>query len=270
MLVGTLDPYYLRQTCLRGIDLGNAWSGPNADAALVAILQSWIEAAQGKLGIQFARQRVRTYPDAGLVLGTDYEIQGEPLTYFAVPPGGTHFVIPLPFANVQSIERVRLFAGTPQGTPTSLALYEVPPAWILFTQKEGILKIHPSLTNAVLQGQRPGFESLYYGYFARTEVPGAWAVDYTIGYGQIPFDVARWITLHAAIDVLAQAGAGADVGHGLGSESLSMDGISESVSYGQGQYGPYSGVVQAYKDELECLNIAQMKARYHGIKVAVW
>jgi len=273
-LIGTLTPQYLRNVYLRGIDLGAAWSGPGAEDALTQILQGVIETAQGKLGIQFQTQRVKTYPDAGLVLGVDYEIEGEPLHWFLSPPAAQHFTIPLPFANVQSIERVRLFYGNPGASPEGKALYTMPPDWILFTQKEGILRINPSITNAVLQNQATGgtagFESIYYAYFRRMEIPGAWAVDYTIGYGRIPLDVARWIGLTAAIQVLGMAGAGVDVGHGLGSESLSQDGITESVSYGQGTYGPYSGLIEAYKSQLECLDIGQLKARYHGIKVAVW
>jgi hypothetical protein len=275
MIVGELTPTYVRETYLRGVDLGQAWSGAGADAALTVLIQTWIEAAQGKLGIQFRRQRVLTYPDADKVFGVDYEIQGEPLTYFRAQPGAQHFVIPLPFANVQSIERVRIFYGNPVGNPQAHWLYEVPAEWILFTQKEGILRINPSITNAVLQtqfvgGGTAGFDSVYYTFYHREAIPGSWAIDYTIGYGQIPLDVAQWIGLNVAMQTLGMAGAGVDVGHGLGSESLSMDGITESISYGQGEYGPYSGLIKTYKDALECLNIGQLKARYHGIKVAVF
>ena len=225
MLIGTLSAQHLQQTYLRGVDLGAAWQGPSADAALETILWAWIEIAQGKLGVQFATQRVRTYPDPGLVLGTDYEIQGEPLTWFPLPPGMAHYAMPLPFAHIQSIERVRLFFGNPGADPTGKARYEVPPQWILFTQKEGILKIVPSTSVPLL----PPLSSLAYDMGAvwgrtRYDLPGVWAVDYTIGYGQVPLDVAHWINLHAAIDVLGQAGTA--LAHGLSSESLSMDGIT--------------------------------------------
>jgi hypothetical protein len=273
--VGTLTSDYLRANYLRGMDLGESWMRPSGDAAMQTLLQTWIEAAQGKLGIQFARQRIKTYPDAGLVLGVDFEIQGEPLTYFQALPGQQHFVIPLPFANVQSIERVRLFYGNPQMNPQTHSLYQVPMDWILFTQKEGILKINPSITNAVLQtqmvgGSTGGFESIYYGYFHRGEIPGAWAVDYTVGYGRIPFDAAHWICLNAAIPVLSLAGMSTGGSHGLASQSLSMDGVSESLAYAQGKYGPYSGVIETYMAELACIDIGNLKMRYHGIKVSVW
>jgi hypothetical protein len=275
MLIALLTQHYLRDTYLRGIDLGAAWQGPSADAAIDSILHALIEDAQGKLGIQFKRQRVLTYPDHGLVLGVDYDIQAEPLTYFKAPPGAQHFIIPLPFANVQSIERVRLFYGNPLTNPQGRSLYQVPQDWILFTGKEGILRINPSITNAVLQtqniaGATGGFESIYYGYFNRIEIPGAWAIDMVIGNGQIPLDVAEWICLGAAIDVLAKAGAGTDVSHGLSSESLSQDGMTENIAHYQGKYGPYTGVIQHFMDRRKDINIWGKRLKYKGVKVAAW
>src|SRR4029077_6023901 len=267
MLVGTLNATYIRDTYLRGVTLGDAWHGPSADAAITSTVQALIEEAQGKLGIQFARQRVLTYPDPGLVLGVDYEIEGEPLTYHRTRWDIGHFVINLPFANIVSIERIRVFYGNPLTHAPTKALYLVPPEWILFTEKEGVLRVLPSLYGIYPQPHAPwGFQ----GYAYRDLVPGFWAVDYTIGYGQIPLDVARWIGLRAAIAVLAQAGASAGVGGGLGTKSLSMDGISQSVGYAQGTYGPYSGVIATYQEELKCLDIKQLKLRYHGIRVGVW
>jgi hypothetical protein len=275
MLVGTLNVTYIRDTYLRGVTLGDAWHGPSADAAITSTVQALIEEAQGKLGIQFARQRVLTYPDPGLVLGVDYEIEGEPLTYHRTRGGMGHFVINLPFANIISIERIRVFYGNPLDQSATKALYLVPPEWILFTEKEGVLRIVPSLYGIYPQLHTPwgfqgAYDSLLYGYAYRDLIPGSWAVDYTIGYGQIPLDVARWIGLRVAIAVLAQAGASAGVGGGLGTKSLSMDGISQSVGYAQGKYGPYSGLVESYQEELKCLDIKQLKLRYHGIRVGVW
>jgi len=271
MLIGTLTPAWLRTTYLLGVDLGSAWAGANGDAAMTTLLQLWTETAQGKLGIQFARQRVLTYPDPAKVLGVDYEIQGEPLTWFPLPPYQAHFLIPLPFAHVQSIERVRLFFGKPGVDPRGEARYQVPPEWIVFTQKEGVLKILPTIGMPVLPPMSAaGYDMAYVLGRQRYDLPGVWAVDYTIGYGQIPLDVAQWIGMQSAIQVLGLAGMGLDISHGLGSESLSMDGITESISYGQGTHGPYSGLIETYKTALECLDPYQLRVRYKGIKIAVF
>lgn len=271
MLVGTLTPAYLREQYLRGLTLGAAWDGAAGDAAMTGILQAIIEDVQYRLGIRFARQRILTYPDVDKVLGTDYEIQGEPLMYKPIVPGSVHYIIPLPFSHIQSIERVRLFVGNPGPSPESKALWRVPDEWILFTQKEGVLRLMAGLTTGLLQTMALGrFDPLYYGAYYRTAIPGAWAVDYTIGYGQIPLDVARWICLTAAVQILAEAGSGADVGAGRSSTSLSMDGISESIAYVSGDFGPYSGVIKAYQDELKCMDIRQLRLRHKGIKIGIW
>jgi hypothetical protein len=266
MLVGTLNQQYLRTTYLRGIDLGEAWHGPSADAALDSLLASILDEAQGKIGVRFRTERVRTYPDPGLVLGVDYEIEGEPLTYFQPALTGQHFIIPLPFAHIQSIERIRLFYGNPTDNPLGRTVHTIPAEWIFYTQKEGVLKIAPNLTNTLLMTQYP----TYYGLWYRPEIPGAWALDYTVGYGQVPPDVVHWVCLGAAIQVLAQAGAGAGVGAGVASESLSQDGKTESVSYVQGKYGPYSGLIESLMAQRECLNIWGLRRRHHGLKIAVW
>jgi hypothetical protein len=271
MLIGTLTPDFIRTTYLRGVSLGPAWEGPSADGALMTLLLAAIEEAQGKLGVQFARQRVRTYPDPGTTLGVDYEIQGEPLTYFPPADMAAHVVLPLPFAHVQSIERVRIFFGHPGLEAAGKERYTIPPAWILFTQKEGVLKILPTGTWPLLPvGSLAGYDVAYDLGRRRVDLVGAWAVDYTIGYGQVPADVAHWIGLTVAMQVLAQAGAGGTSGHGVSSESLSMDGISESTSYVQGTYGPYSGLIATYKEARECLDPWQLRARYKGFKIATW
>jgi hypothetical protein len=265
----------LRSHYLRGVDLGAALATPSGDVLLQTALQAVINDVQSVLGIRFARQVIKTYPDASLVQGVDFDLLGEPLMYFKAAPTAQHFTIPLPYSNVESIQRVRLFYGNPTGNPQTRALYTVPADWILFTSKEGVLRINPSITNAVLQsnnfgGNVLGFESVYYTFFWRQEIPGVWAIDYTIGHGQVDVDVARYIGLRAAIQVLGLAGAARDVGAGLASESLGQDGISESISHVQGRYGPYSGLIQVYTEELERIDLKQKRMAKKGLKVAVW
>ena len=263
MLVESMIPAYLRQTYLLGVSLGTAWDGVAGDAAMQQILNGILTDVQSKLGISFARKVLKTDPDYGLVQGTDYDIEGERLHHFRAQLTSTHYFIPLPYSNVVSVERVRLFYGNQH-------VYTVPDDWVYFTSKEGVLRINPSLTNAVLQSNFGGFDSVFYTFFYRDCIPHAWSLDYTFGYGQIDADIARYIGLLAAIQVLSLAGMGADISGGLSNESLSQDGISESVGYAQGKYGPYSGLIQMYSDELERMDLKQKRLAKKGIKVAVF
>lgn len=264
LLVQDLTPAHLRQNYLLGVNLGAAWAYPHGDAAMQTALNALIGDVQSVLGIRFQRQVVKTDPEPGLVQGADYDLVGERLPYYPAGAGNVFLLLPLPHSHVVSIERVRLFYNTQ-------LLYTVPHDWVLFTSREGILRLNPSLTNAVLQSsQQAGFDSVYYNLVRRSEIPGVWAVDYTVGYGQIDVDVARYICLRAAIQVLALAGAGVDVANGLDSENLSMDGVSESVSHHQGQYGPFSGLIQTYTDELARIDLKGKRAAKKGLKVMIW
>lgn len=262
MLVEAMTPAYLRQTYLLGVALGDAWNGITGDIAMQQILTGILVDVQSKLGISFARKVLKTDPDPSLVLGVDYDLVGERLHHFRAQFMTTHYYIPLPYSNVVSIEQVRLFYGDQY-------VYLVPEDWTYHTSKEGILRINPSLTNSVLQSNFGGFDSIFYTFFYRDVIPHAWALDYTFGYGQIDADIARYIGLLAAMQVLSVAGMGTDISGGLSNESLSQDGISESVGYASGKYGPYSGLIQMYADELERIDLKQKRLAKKGIKVAV-
>lgn len=262
MLVEEMTPAYLRQVYLLGVTLGTAWDGVAGDIAMQHILNGILVDVQSKLGISFARKVLKTDPDPALVQGVDYDIAGERLHHFRAQLMSTHYYIPLPYANVVSVEQVRLFYGQQY-------VYLVPEDWQYHTSKEGILRINPSLTNSVLQGNFGAFDSVFYTFFFREVIPHAWALDYTFGYGQIDADIARYVGLLAAIQVLSLAGMGADVSGGLSNESLSQDGISESVGYASGKYGVYSGLIQAYADELERIDIRNKRLSKKGIKLAV-
>ena len=271
-----LTPTYIRQTYLAGMALGDYWGVPAvSDPALWNLIAEMREVAQGKMGVSFCIERFLTYPDPALVLGVDYQIEAEPLMYSRAQPGQGHFSLPLPFNNIRTIERVRMFYGNPLTQPDQRTMYTIPPDWITFTSKEGILRISPSITNAVLQSQMVGgasggFDSIYYGIVAWREIPAVWAVDGSMGLGRIPSDVARWIALGVAMHVLSSAGAAASRNGGLASQSLSKDGLTQSESYWNGKYGPFTGAITALQESQDAIDLGNLRLRYRGMKVAAW
>jgi hypothetical protein len=262
LLVEDMVPAFLRQTYLLGINLGAAWDGAPGDAAMQQLINVAVNDLQSKLGIRFATQRVLTDPDPGKVLGTDYDILGERLHYFAPQSGESSHYIPLPYAHVTSIQRVRMLFG-------EQLLYTIPNDWIRFTSKEGILRLVATLTSGMFQTQFSTAYPFYRTYLADDAVPDVWSVDYTFGHGRIDYDLAHYIGLVVAVQVLGIAGMGTDISGGVASESLSMDGISESVNYIQGKYGPYSGLITAYKEELERVNLDKKRAEKKGFKLGI-
>lgn len=260
MLVTDMVPAFLRQTYLLGVSLGEDWGGIGGDMAMQQLLNAAIADVQSKISISFERKVIKTDPDPGLVLGVDYDFVGERLSY--VRPSTGQYYLTLPHSHIVSIERMRLFYG-PQ------AVYTIPNDWINFTSKEGILRLLPVVRAGDVHPGIGPFYGFFGGHTFYDHVSDAWSVDYTIGYGQIDADIAHYIGLTAAIQVLAIAGAGHDISSGLASESLSQDGITESISYAQGKFGIYSGLIQVCKDELERLDINRKALAKRGIKIMV-
>jgi hypothetical protein len=246
MLIGELNSAYLRNTYLRGIDLGTAWMGSAGSAAMDQLLTEFLILAEGFLGVQFCSRRVKTLPDTDVLLGRDYDIDGVVLPY--VFPGftTTHYAVYLPLPDVLSVERVRLWEGDDGGLPPLPVFEIVPLTSIALVQIPGILTVPLTVLVTPTLGQ-------------------GWAVDYTFGLGQIPVDVAHWVSLHVAIQVLVLAGSGADLSHGLAGKSLTMDGTRQDWTYGEGGssgMGMYSGPIKVLQELGETIDLAAMRRRY--------
>jgi hypothetical protein len=210
------------------------------------------------------------------VLGVDYDVKGERLMYYRVRMTESHYSMPLPYNHIVSVERVRFFFG-------EQCLFEVPTSWVSFTAKEGILRLTPTTTWQAVPVTWGRFGYPWYSYVDRTELPATWSLDYTFGLGTIDDDIAMYIGLSAAIQVLSLVGAGTVTtdaegnvtgggagSGGLASQSFSMDQVTETISYAQGDYGMHSGIIAAYKAQLAAMDIWQMRLAKKGIKVGVW
>lgn len=246
----SLSPLTLRQVYLRGIDLGPAWHGPSADAALSQLLDFQLSQAETLMNIHFRAWRVLTVPDASQVLGLDFEIPGAVLPFVPLKDGETQYSVALGYHDVQAITQVRLYEG----------LAGVPPT--------------PVLTPVALD--QVGYDRLAERLLVpdvavtQPDLAQGWAVDYTVGLGRIPDEVAQWVMLHAAIQTLALAGSGEAVTHGLASETLDQDGIVEKNVYAGmtgtalTSGGPYAGAISILQRQLDEIDLPKLRFRYQG------
>ena len=107
-------------------------------------------------------------------------------------------------------------------------------------------------------------------FFASDYIPNYWQINYCTGWedGEVPFDLVDAVAKIAAMQILAMSG---DIifGPGIGNQSISIDGISQSYSTTKGSgKGAFSGRVEQYKEELvEALN--RLKGEYVGITFRV-
>jgi hypothetical protein len=103
-------------------------------------------------------------------------------------------------------------------------------------------------------------------FFASDYIPNYWKINYCTGWddGKVPMDLLDTVAKIASIQVLAMSG---DIifGAGIGNQSISIDGISQSYSTTKGGgKGAFSGRIEQYKAEVvEAL--ARLKAEYVGI-----
>jgi hypothetical protein len=105
-----------------------------------------------------------------------------------------------------------------------------------------------------------------YGLRSYPQIPNYWSCQYETGYeiDKIPFDLINIIGMLSAIPVLAIAG---DIvlGAGVSSQSLGIDGLSQSVSLSKSaENSAYGARIKEYKSAINT-SISRLKRYYKGI-----
>jgi len=108
------------------------------------------------------------------------------------------------------------------------------------------------------------------GYYGSDHIPNYWRVTYCTGWkpGEIPAELLDAVGKLAAMQLLSITG---DLifGAGIGNQSISIDGISQTYSTTKGGgKGAFAGRIEQYKNELEN-ELARLKAEYVGITFRV-
>jgi hypothetical protein len=250
ILVGTLSAQAVRNTYLRGLDLGAAWQGPGGDQALDALLLAELARAEELMAIHWQRWRVSAPPEAGDVAGTHYDSAHSGIPYVPPREGEAFYRVTLWHHDVQAIARLRLYTGlSPDVVPVPLYTL-VPLDTVTYDYPEEALHIPTALVPA-------------------PDTVVEWAVDYIVGVGQLPASVVQWCALGAAIQAISLGSSAKDVTHGLAGERIYMDGIEEALNYGSaGMHGKpggiYAGTVAALQNQRDEINLVTLRFRYQG------
>lgn len=118
-----------------------------------------------------------------------------------------------------------------------------------------------AITNSVIfAGLLPNL-----GYINAGKIPNYWTPTYVTGFNKIPFDVMQAIGQLAAISMLYIAGANILGFPGLSSQSLSVDGLSQSLST---QMNAYGARIKGMSDEL-IRKMPNLRDTYRGFNFAV-
>lgn len=102
------------------------------------------------------------------------------------------------------------------------------------------------------------------GFFGVQSIPNYWRIEYCTGFKEVPANIREAVGKLAAIQILAIAG---DIllGAGITSQSLSMDGLSQSISTTRSSTSSiYAARIKQYGDEL-AKGMLDMKDWYKGM-----
>jgi hypothetical protein len=103
------------------------------------------------------------------------------------------------------------------------------------------------------------------GYLNAGKIPNYWSATYVTGFNKIPYDIMQGIGQLAAISVLLIAGSNVLGFPGLSSQTLSIDGLSQSISAPANAFGAR---IKAIADALE-KKMINMRGTYRGFSFSV-
>lgn len=106
------------------------------------------------------------------------------------------------------------------------------------------------------------------GWFGADYIPNYWTITYITGWDKVPADLTDAIGKLAAIQILSILG---DIilGVGISSSSLSLDGLSQSLSSTKSSTGGiFGGRIKSYSDQL-VNELQNLKYAYKGITFSV-
>jgi len=219
------------------------------------ILQVYIEPTQLITDID-ASQLTYSGDGGSIVINEDYDFIKSPVSFYPRRPG-QWIDIQFPYPSLLRVDQL-------YGAVANTRVIHVNPEWIEIAEKSGFVQLVPF--NSELAFDFVGLiwvESLR----SATPIPNFWHYNLLSGLRECPGDVLELIGKSAAIPILTAAGSAFRGGYS--SQSISRDGVSESVSYTSSAiYGVYSASIEDYKNWIK-ENIPQIKNRYRGPQMIV-
>jgi len=288
-----LDPKLWRARYANGLALGQsshltvaervkaAKEGKKVDDLLATIpddvirwhLRAALSELEIKLQTPMGIQVIKSVPlDDGLVRGVHYDklVSRRPYTH-----GEAYTWFRLELQNsVISIERVRAFyfdtlVWSFEGDQLEQIQLEHPKAGVAHIIPRDLQSVIVT-SNTMNSGNFGIWETINLHH---SPIPDFWAVDYTIGpvtqqgdVGQIEAVLAHWVYCVAGILLLSMGGLAQS--RGLTSTSVSMDGVSRSISLqASAIYGINSALETAYEKATKRINWKQIRAAKRGMRI---
>jgi len=191
-----------------------------------------------------------------IVLDADFDFITTPVTYYA-PNSAKWIDIQLPMYHVLRVDS--LF-----GAVANTRVVDINLEWVELAEKQGFVQLVPFNQEIAFD-----FIGLVFVESLRgaVEIPSFWRYNVLAGLRDVPGDVQELIGRMAAIPVLTVAGQAFRSGYS--SQSISRDGVSESVSYtASAIYGIYSASIEDHRRWIKD-HVKDMRAKYRGLNLMV-
>jgi|DEB0MinimDraft_6_1074348.scaffolds.fasta_scaffold37070_2 hypothetical protein len=265
------DPHDPSDPCRKKLKV---LSGSLPDKVIGWHLRAALSELEGKLGLPLACERVLMPEiDTGEVKGVTYD-RVMPRMPFTRDQPQNWFRIDLP-PGVISIERVRFYFYGALAWELSEAQNNIDQVKLEWG-RQGIAHILPLSFQHWIVTQGGAFYSNVWHTinYHRTPLPDAWAVDFTRGpvsrhggeAGKLEAVLVAWCYARAGKTLLSMSGLAQS--QGLTSTSISLDGVSRSLSLqASAIYGLNSALEKALEDSNKSINWKQMRAWKRGIRV---
>lgn len=233
-------------------------------------LRAAVSELETKIGVPLGIVVVKSLPlDSGVTLGQHFDRLEARLPLYQ-SDAMEHWKLMLPFS-VISVERVR-------GYYLGSKMLEVAGSSVnLEWPAEGSVHIDVmAMRNALINTPATalGFGWAWDLWRSREQIPDFWAIDYTIGPwdrftrspGQVEVVLAHWVGARAGQMLINIAGTAA--AQGVASTSLSMDGITRSVTLSQSaMYGVNSAYELVLKAMVDNIDWRALRALKRGLPV---
>lgn len=147
-------------------------------------------------------------------------------------------------------------------------MFDIPKDWVRAHSLSGQIQLFPvtGSSGSIILTQNGSFMPLMVGMYSNA--PGIWRVSYKVGMEDVPEDLVEYIMKRASVGIL-QVWGDLIIGAGIANQTISLDGLSQSIGTTQSPQFSGSGArIKNYMDDMKELE-KRLKDTYLGINLGV-
>lgn len=239
-----INSEFLRENYLFGIPLEDLHGNPMKETMLSHYIESAIEYAQRVFQIKIKPleivHEVHDYYSGDFLQWSFMQLHQRP---------------------IMEVKELSMFFGDRK-------MFDIPKDWVRSYELAGQIQLFPvtGSSGSLILTQNGSFMPLMVGMFPNA--PGIWRVSYRAGMDDVPMDLVEFIMKRASIGIL-QVWGDLIIGAGIANQTISIDGLSQSIGTTQSPQFSGSGArIKNYTDDLKELE-KRLKDYYLGINLGV-